>query len=72
MPQAVMTIAGDSVNRILWRELRRDDDETEERLWALNPGLAAYGPLLPSGVRVTLPDLTPRANTARKVVTAWD
>lgn len=72
MPRAVMTIAGDSVGRIAWRELRRDDDTTIEAVWSLNPTLAAYGPLLPSGVRVTLPDIKPRANTARKVVTAWD
>lgn len=72
MPRAIMAIAGDSVGRIAWRELRRDDDATIEALWRLNPGLAAYGPLLPSGVRVVLPDIKPRANTARRVVTAWD
>lgn len=72
MPRVVMTIAGDSVGRIAWRELRRDDDASIEALWSLNPKLAAYGPLLPSGVRVALPSIKPRANTARKVVTAWD
>ncbi|WP_343794988.1 tail protein X [Sphingomonas trueperi] len=66
------TIAGDSVNRLLWRELRRDDDAAEEALWALNPGLAAYGPLLPAGVEVRLPNLERRSREARKAVTAWD
>lgn len=66
------TIAGDSVNRLLWRELRRDDDSAEEALWAVNPGLAAHGPLLPAGVRVVLPDLDKRRRQAQRAVTAWD
>ncbi|MCW6036834.1 tail protein X [Spirulina subsalsa FACHB-351] len=72
MQRVVKTIAGDSVNRLLWRELRRDDDSAEEALWSLNPGLAAYGPLLPAGIRVVLPDLEQRRHQAQRAVTAWD
>ncbi|KAE9624724.1 phage tail protein [Parasedimentitalea maritima] len=72
MQRVTRTIAGDSVNRLLWRELQRDDDSAEEALWVLNPDLAAYGPLLPSGLRVVLPDLEQRRSQARQVVTAWD
>lgn len=69
--KAARTIAGDSVNRLLWREMQRDDDSAEEALWAINPGLAAYGPLLPAGVLVALPALE-EPERARKAVTAWD
>lgn len=72
MRRVTKTITGDSVNRLLWREMRRDDDSAEEALWALNPGLAAYGPLLPAGVRVVLPDLDKRRGQAQRAVTAWD
>ncbi|MNF15391.1 Phage Tail Protein X [compost metagenome] len=56
---------------MLWRELQRDDDTAEEALWALNPGLAEFGPVLPSGVVVTLPELD-RKQEAARAVTVWD
>lgn len=65
------TKAGDTVNGVLWRELRRDDDTAEEALWALNPGLAEFGPVLPSGVVVFLPELDQKQEAAR-AVTVWD
>lgn len=70
--RVVKTIAGDSVNRILWRELGRDDDAAEEALWAVNPGLADYGTLLPSGLQIYIPEIDSPRDTARKAVTAWD
>ena len=36
----VRSIAGDSVNLLLYRELGRSDDAAEEALWHLNPDLA--------------------------------
>ncbi|MCK2185700.1 tail protein X [Halomonas getboli] len=70
--RAIRTIAGDSPNGILWREMGRDDDAAEEAFWKANPGLAAYGTLLPSGVLVYLPEVESPRDTARKAVTAWD
>lgn len=70
--RAVRTIAGDSPNRLLWRELGRDDDEAEAAFWSLNPGLAAYGTLLPASLTVYVPELEAREETSRKAVTAWD
>ena len=42
----VRSIAGDSVNLLLYRELGRCDDAAEETLWRHNPLLAEYGPNL--------------------------
>ena len=41
----VRSIAGDSVNLLLYRELGRCDDAAEETLWRANPDLAEYGPV---------------------------
>ncbi|AZP73429.1 phage tail protein [Pseudomonas poae] len=67
----VRSIAGDSVNLLLYRELGRCDDAAEETLWRLNPGLAEFGPVLPAGVWVIVPELYARPNAARPVL-AWD
>ena len=68
----VRTRAGDTVNALLYRETGRSDDEAEEALWALNLGLAEYGPILPSSVIVRLPVLEARDAEVRQAVTVWD
>jgi len=65
------SIAGDSVNLLLYRELGRCDDAAEETFWRQNPGLAEYGPVLPAGVWVSVPELESRP-TAVRPVSAWD
>ncbi|VVP36559.1 tail protein X [Pseudomonas fluorescens] len=67
----VRSVAGDSVNLLLYRETGRGDDAAEEALWKLNPTLAEYGPILPAGVWVVLPELETKA-AAVKALTAWD
>lgn len=67
----VRSMAGDSVNLLLYRETGRSDDSAEEALWKLNPTLAERGPILPAGVWVTLPELESRP-AAIKPVLAWD
>ena len=42
-----------------------------ERVFAANPGLAALGPVLPMGTRITMPDI-PRETALRKRVRLWD
>ena len=69
--RSVRSIAGDTVNQLLYRSLGRSDDAAEEALWLLNPGLAEYGPVLPAGVRVVLPELEEKAKAAAPV-SAWD
>lgn len=67
----VRSIAGDTVARLLYRELGRCDDAAEEALWLINDGLASYGPVLPAGVLVMLPELEEQA-TAAAPVSPWD
>ncbi|MFI8224778.1 tail protein X [Pseudomonas sp. NPDC085632] len=67
----VRSVAGDSVNLLLYRESGRSDDQAEEALWKLNATLAEYGPVLPAGVWVTLPEIDSRP-AAIKPVLAWD
>lgn len=66
----VRSIAGDTVGTILYRHLGRDDDEIERAFFEINPGVAALGPVLSSGVVVTLPELP--APPVKKVVSVWD
>lgn len=67
----VRTIAGDTVGILLYRSLGRADDAAEEALWLLNPGLAEYGPALPAGVSVVLPEIEEKP-AAPAPVSAWD
>ncbi|QVW24532.1 tail protein X [Pseudomonas hormoni] len=67
----VRSVAGDSVNLLLYRELERCDDVAEEALWRLNPLLAEQGAVLPVGVWVTLPELDSKP-IAPTPVSAWD
>lgn len=67
----VRTIAGDTANLLLYRELGRSDDVAEEAFWLVNAGLAEHGAALPAGLWVSLPELA--AEPARAAaITAWD
>lgn len=65
------SVAGDSVNLLLFRETGRSDDTAEEALWKLNPTLAEHGSILPAGVWVELPELAVKPAVV-KAATAWD
>ena len=67
----VRSIAGDSVNLLLFREIGRCDDATEEALWRLNPLLAEQGPVLPAGIWVTVPEVDTQLKVTAPV-SAWD
>ena len=67
----VRTIAGDTANTLLYRELGRSDDDAEEAFWPANVGLAEYGTALPAGLLVALPELAEKPAQAA-LVTAWD
>lgn len=62
---------GETVDLICWRVFGRTDRITEQ-VFTLNPGLAALGPTLPAGTRVTLPDLAQAAPATRETVKLWD
>lgn len=67
----VRTIAGDSANVLLYREIGRSDDTAEEAFWLANPGLAEHGATLPADLWVYLPELAAAAPQSAPV-TAWD
>jgi len=67
----VRAVSGDTVNTLLYRTLGRSDDAAEEALWALNPGLAEYGPRLPGGLQVVMPELDAKP-AAAAAVSVWD
>ncbi len=59
----VRSVAGDSVNLLLYRETGRSDDSAEEALWTLKPTLAENGPILSAGGWATVPE--PRGQSGR-------
>lgn len=63
--------AGDTVDAICWRELGRTQTVTEQVL-ELNPGLAEFGPTIPAGTVVILPELIETARPTLETVQLWD
>jgi len=63
------TKQGDMLDAICYKQYDGRPGATEAVLEA-NTGLAAYGPVLPSGLIITLPDL-PEAEPAQ-TVRLWD
>lgn len=64
-----LTRDGDGLDFICWQYYDRQAGAVEPVL-AANPGLADRGPLYPTGVSITLPDLP--APTAPGPVRLWD
>lgn len=62
---------GDMVDEIAWRYYGTTAGGQVESVLAANPGLADYGPILPAGVTITLPDVTTAAQTSQGVK-LWD
>lgn len=63
------TIDGDMLDDLCWRHYGRQSGAVEPVLEA-NPGLADQGPIYPSGLLITLPDLPPPQT--RAPVRLWD
>ena len=70
MSQDYITREGDMADYIAWKNYCTLDDRVVEQLLDANPGLADRGPILPAGVRITLPDL--QLETAAEAVKLWD
>jgi phage tail protein X len=66
----VKSRAGDTVGLLLFKHLGRDDDVAEQAVFDVNPGLASYGPVLPAGVDVIIPDIAQPEVT--RVQRSWD
>lgn len=66
----VLANQGDTVDAICWRYYGRTAGVVEQ-VFDTNPGLADFGPVIPHGTRITLPDAAPQAEQ-RQVVNLWD
>lgn len=69
-----ITIRGDgiSLDLLLWRRHGVRGRALVEEAYALNPGLAALGPILPIGTQVVLPELAAGASPQpRRIVTLF-
>ncbi|WP_055128238.1 tail protein X [Pseudomonas mediterranea] len=60
----------DTVDALCWRHYGRTAGVTEAVL-EVNPGLADYGPMLPQGLAVQVPEAQTAA-PQRQVVNLWD
>lgn len=69
----VIALHGDTIDLLCWRHLGATAGLTEQ-VFALNPDLAVYGPILPMGVTVQLPAPLPSHSTAteRPLIQLWD
>lgn len=54
---------GDTVDLVVWRYYGRQNELIVERVLEENPGLADYGPVLPEGVRIALPEIAEEQST---------
>ncbi|MEJ4046236.1 tail protein X [Erwinia sp. SLM-02] len=59
----------DTIDALCWRYYQRTQGVVEQVLLA-NPGLAEYGPWLPHGLQVELPDIV--APASMQHVQLWD
>ena len=68
----VRTGQNDTLDLLDWRYLGITAGVVEAAL-QLNPGLASYGPILPQGILVTLPDATTVSQTdTTETIQLWD
>ncbi len=70
MPITVRAQQNDTVDALCWRHYGRTAGVTEAVLDA-NPGLADYGPTLPQGLAVQMPEAQVSA-PQRQMVNLWD
>jgi phage tail protein X len=67
----VITHQGDTVDALCFRHLGRTQGVVEIVL-EQNPGLADYGPVLPHGLQVDLPDTTTQPTNTPTLLRLWD
>lgn len=69
-PFSVSSVAGDTVDLVVWRALGVGSPAVEQVL-AANPGLADLGPVLPEGTPVLIPPV-PTGTPTLDLVQLWD
>lgn len=70
MSNVYTTRTGETVDSAVQAYYRRTRGIVERVLDA-NPGLADFGPILPMGTRILMPDM-PRESAQRKRIKLWD
>jgi phage tail protein X len=71
MTGTATALQGDTLDLVCWRVLGTTSNVVEQA-FALNPGLADLGPVLPEGQVVILPDAPTPAVPVRETVNLWD
>lgn len=66
----VTALQGDSIDSLCYRHLGSSD--AVETVLDTNAGLAALGPILPMGTRVTLPDSASTTSKQKTLIQLWD
>lgn len=70
MAQTYKSRAGDVVDDIAWRQYGVVNETILSTVLEANPGLAGYGPVLPAGVDILLPDIE-QTTPASEGVKLW-
>lgn len=65
-----ITRDGDTLDYIAWRYYGATANRVVEQVLTANAGLADYGPTLPAGLSITLPEIAQPAQ--RQGVRLWD
>lgn len=68
--KTVYSLQNDTVDAICWRNYGRSSGVVEAVLEA-NPRLSQYGPFLPMGTKVELPEITTQQNKTQ-IIQLWD
>ena len=71
MTQTVYARQGDTVDAICWRAFGTTAGVVET-VYAMNRGLAALGPVLPTGTPVVLPDTREVGTRVLAILQLWD
>ena len=66
----IYAIQNDTVDSICWREYGRSTGVVEQVL-AANPHLSSFGPFIPMGTKVQLPDIPTPQNKVQSIQ-LWD
>jgi phage tail protein X len=72
MTTTAPAFAGERLDQICWRVLGTTTGGVVEAALALNPGMAANGPLIAEGTVVTLPDAPTATPATLETVNLWD
>lgn len=68
----IRTQQGDTVDRLLWHYLQRNDENITDAFWRLNPHAAAQGPIFPIGIILELPKAETTSSGNEQRVSPWD